>query len=146
MPSGGFLPLSRRSHAVVLLAVTALTSGYAVAANKKPKTPQSPALASDAIPAARMTQFADLAEQWEREYLQINTTNPPGNEARAAEFFKRIFDREGIENKVFEIAPRPANSSSCLPGGGRTAPLRVSCAQRAAQAPPGKRPISLPMH
>lgn len=30
-------------------------------------------------------------------YIQIDTTNPPGNEIKAAQFFKEIFDREGIE-------------------------------------------------
>ncbi len=33
-------------------------------------------------------------------YLQFNTTNPPGNEAPAAEFFAEIFKREGIEDKT----------------------------------------------
>jgi acetylornithine deacetylase/succinyl-diaminopimelate desuccinylase-like protein len=36
-----------------------------------------------------------------QSYLRINTTNPPGHEKRAAEFFKAIFDREGIENEIF---------------------------------------------
>src|SRR3954453_16155701 len=39
------------------------------------------------------------------EYLRIDTTNPPGNEIKAAEYFKAIFDREGIEAHVFESAP-----------------------------------------
>ncbi|HXF18100.1 MAG TPA: hypothetical protein VN496_13910, partial [Burkholderiales bacterium] len=30
------------------------------------------------------------------DYLKIDTTNPPGNEIRAAQFFKALFDREGI--------------------------------------------------
>ena len=75
-------PSFRRSLSVVPVILTIFLS--AVAAAKKPVA-KAAALASDAIPAARMTQYADLAEQWEREYLQINTTNPPGNESRAAE-------------------------------------------------------------
>src|SRR5579864_6850490 len=66
-------------------------------------------LNSDRIPADRMTQYADLAVQWQREYLRINTTNPPGNEARAADFFKKILDQEGIENRVFNYAPGRAD-------------------------------------
>ena len=128
-----------------VLSVVLAVSLCAVAAAKKP-APKATAMASDAIAADRMAQYADLAEQWEREYLQINTTNPPGNESRAAEFFKRIFDREGIENKVFEIAPGRANIWACLPRGGKAAPLRVSCAQDVAQAPAGKRPIILLSH
>ena len=61
-------------------------------------------LASDGIPRDRMQQYADLAVQWQRDYLRIDTTNPPGNEARAAEFFKKILDHEGIENQLFRYA------------------------------------------
>ena len=38
-------------------------------------------------------------------YIQIDTTNPPGNEIKAAQFFKDIFDREGIEARIIESAP-----------------------------------------
>jgi acetylornithine deacetylase/succinyl-diaminopimelate desuccinylase-like protein len=61
-------------------------------------------LASDNIAAERLKQYADLAVQWQREYLRIDTTNPPGSEARAADFFKKIFDEEQIENRVFNYA------------------------------------------
>ncbi|HEY6339317.1 MAG TPA: M20/M25/M40 family metallo-hydrolase, partial [Candidatus Sulfotelmatobacter sp.] len=40
-----------------------------------------------------------------QQYLRVDTTNPPGNEMRGAEFLKKILDDEGIENRVFEIAP-----------------------------------------
>jgi acetylornithine deacetylase/succinyl-diaminopimelate desuccinylase-like protein len=40
-----------------------------------------------------------------QHYLRADTTNPPGNEMRGAEFFKKILDDEGIENRVFEVAP-----------------------------------------
>jgi acetylornithine deacetylase/succinyl-diaminopimelate desuccinylase-like protein len=61
-------------------------------------------LASDNIAAERLKQYADLAVQWQRKYLRIDTTNPPGSEARAADFFKKIFDEEQIENRVFNYA------------------------------------------
>jgi len=40
-----------------------------------------------------------------QQYLRVDTTNPPGNEMRGAEFFKKILDDEGIESRVFEVAP-----------------------------------------
>jgi acetylornithine deacetylase/succinyl-diaminopimelate desuccinylase-like protein len=64
---------------------------------------------SQNIPAERMNKYADLAVQWEQEYLRIDTTNPPGNESRSAAFFKKIFDQEGIENRVFHYAPNHSN-------------------------------------
>lgn len=62
-------------------------------------------MASDKVPAERMNQYADLAVEWMRQYLQVNTTNPPGNEDRAVAWFKKILDAEGIENRTFEFAP-----------------------------------------
>jgi acetylornithine deacetylase/succinyl-diaminopimelate desuccinylase-like protein len=52
------------------------------------------------------------------QYLRIDTTNPPGNEIRAAEFFKAIFDREGIESQVFESAPGRGNIYARIKGDG----------------------------
>lgn len=64
-------------------------------------------------------------EAWEQEavsvlsqYLQVDTTNPPGNETRAAEFLKAIFDREGIEARIIESAPGRGNIYARLKGDG----------------------------
>jgi acetylornithine deacetylase/succinyl-diaminopimelate desuccinylase-like protein len=60
---------------------------------------------SSRISDGHLRQYSDLAEDWMQQYLRIDTTNPPGNEMRGAEFFKKIFDDEGIENRMFEVAP-----------------------------------------
>jgi acetylornithine deacetylase/succinyl-diaminopimelate desuccinylase-like protein len=62
-----------------------------------------------------LQQYADLAVQWQREYLRIDTTNPPGNEARAADFFKKILDQEGIENRLLSYAPVRADLWARIP-------------------------------
>jgi len=77
--------------------------------------PAGPAFASDSIPPDRLKQYADLAVEWQREYLRIDTTNPPGNEARAADFFKKILDQEGIENQLFPYAPGRADLWARIP-------------------------------
>ena len=51
-------------------------------------------------------------------YIQIDTTNPPGNELKAAQFLKTIFDREGIEARIIESAPGRANIYARLKGDG----------------------------
>ena len=51
-------------------------------------------------------------------YIQIDTTNPPGNEIKAAQFFKEIFDREGIEARIIESAPGRGNIYARLKGTG----------------------------
>ena len=57
------------------------------------------------------------------QYLRIDTTNPPGNEIRAAQFFKAIFDREGIESRIFESAPGRGNIYARLRGDGSKKPV-----------------------
>ena len=78
---------------------------------------------SDRIVPEKLAAYSDLAERWMVEYIQVDTTNPPGNEARAAAFFKRILDAEGIENKVLEVAPGRADVWARLPGSGKQRPL-----------------------
>ena len=44
-----------------------------------------------------------------QDYLRINTSNPPGEEERAANFLKDLFSQEGIPAKVYKVAPGRAN-------------------------------------
>ncbi len=80
-------------------------------------------LISDSISSERLQQYSQLAVRWMQQYLQIDTTNPPGHEAKAAVFFKGIFDAEGIENRVFDYAPGRANIWARLKGSGRKRPI-----------------------
>ncbi len=41
------------------------------------------------------------AGQWLREYLRIDTSNPPGNERRAAAYLAYLLQREGIPVRLF---------------------------------------------
>jgi len=51
-------------------------------------------------------------------YIQVDTTNPPGNEIKAARFLKAIFDRDGIEVRIIESAPGRGNIFARLRGDG----------------------------
>lgn len=90
-----------------------------------PAQTQTAKLASTKIPADRMKQYSEMAVGWMQEYLRLDTTNPPGNEMRAARFFKKILDQEGIENQVFEYHPGRADLWAVLPhsGGGAKRPI-----------------------
>jgi acetylornithine deacetylase/succinyl-diaminopimelate desuccinylase-like protein len=57
------------------------------------------------------------------QYLKTDTTNPPGNEIRAAEFFAGICKREGIEHQVFEPVPGRATLWARLRGDGSKRPV-----------------------
>ena len=59
----------------------------------------------------------DEAVEWLKEYIGVNTVNPPGNEIRGAEFFARIFDAEGVEYEIAESAPGRGNIWARLEGG-----------------------------
>jgi acetylornithine deacetylase/succinyl-diaminopimelate desuccinylase-like protein len=61
-----------------------------------------------------------------REYLKIDTSNPPGREAAAAAYLKSIFDREGIPAEIVEIAPGRANVIARLGGNGTKRPLLLT--------------------
>jgi acetylornithine deacetylase/succinyl-diaminopimelate desuccinylase-like protein len=55
------------------------------------------------------------------EYLQIDTTNPPGNEDRAVAFFAKIFDDEGVAYESGDSAPGRGNIWAVLEGGRKPA-------------------------
>lgn len=58
-----------------------------------------------------------------QEYLRVDTTNPPGNESRAVEFFARILEAEGIPYETVESAPGRGNIWARLEGGSEPALL-----------------------
>ncbi len=105
------LSTARRAVCIATLFTLVATAGLA----ENPASDAENSFASAKIPAEKMNQYADLAMQWELEYLRIDTTNPPGNEMKTAAFFKKIFDQEGIENRVFEYAPGHADIWARLP-------------------------------
>jgi acetylornithine deacetylase/succinyl-diaminopimelate desuccinylase-like protein len=55
--------------------------------------------------------FADTAALsrealvWLAQLIQINTTNPPGNEVAAAKYIAGILQKEGITPEILEVAP-----------------------------------------
>jgi acetylornithine deacetylase/succinyl-diaminopimelate desuccinylase-like protein len=57
--------------------------------------------------------------------LQIDSTNPPGNESRVADYLKAVLDREGIEAQLFALEPARANLVARIRGNGTKKPLLV---------------------
>ena len=52
------------------------------------------------------------------EYIAINTTNPPGNELAAAQWFQKVLAAEGIQGQILDTAdlgPGRANFYARLP-------------------------------
>ena len=72
------------------------------------------AVSGQVVDAGRMQ---DDAVRRVQEYLRVNTINPPGNEARGVDFFRRIFEAEGIRYETVEPAPGRGNIWARLEGG-----------------------------
>jgi acetylornithine deacetylase/succinyl-diaminopimelate desuccinylase-like protein len=57
--------------------------------------------------------------------LRVDTTNPPGNETKVANYVKSILDREGIQAQLFAIDPARANLVARIKGNGAKKPILV---------------------
>ena len=57
--------------------------------------------------------------------VKINTSNPPGNEAQAAQYLKGLLAAEGISSEIFESAPGRGNLVARLKGNGKARPLML---------------------
>jgi acetylornithine deacetylase/succinyl-diaminopimelate desuccinylase-like protein len=82
-------------------------------------------LAPLAAPAAQIDwdQVGDEATALLRDYIRIDTSNPPGREMAAARFFAKHFERAGIEHRILESEPDRASIVAWLPGRGEGKPI-----------------------
>jgi acetylornithine deacetylase/succinyl-diaminopimelate desuccinylase-like protein len=102
-----------------------LAAGLAVGAFAGPRPAPGPARGPHATPAVAAQAPAIDWQKVEQEalekftaYLRVNTTNPPGNEVRGADFYKKIFEAEGIPYETGESAPGRGNIVARLKGQG----------------------------
>jgi acetylornithine deacetylase/succinyl-diaminopimelate desuccinylase-like protein len=59
------------------------------------------------------------------DVLRIDTSNPPGNETKAALYLKQVLEKEGIACQLFALEPDRANLVARLKGNGSKKPLLV---------------------
>ena len=88
-----------------------------------------------ALAATRPAVAQSLQPKWsdvERETLEhfqallrLDTRNPPGNERRAADYLKSVFDREGIPARILALDSNRTNVVARLKGTGRKRPLLI---------------------
>lgn len=60
-----------------------------------------------------------------RSLVQIDTSNPPGNESKAVEYLKKVLEAEGIPTKTFSLDPERANLVARLKGNGSKRPILI---------------------
>jgi len=73
------------------------------------------------VPGFDFDQLRDETAQRLSEYIQINTSNPPGNELATARWLKEVLAKEGIEGQILdtaELGPGRANFYARLKGDG----------------------------
>jgi acetylornithine deacetylase/succinyl-diaminopimelate desuccinylase-like protein len=63
------------------------------------------------------------ATQLLREYIRVNTTNPPGNEIEGAKFLKQILEKEGFDCNIFESEKNRGNIITRFKGTGENPSL-----------------------
>lgn len=72
---------------------------------------------------ADLQRLQDEAVQRAKEYLRINTSNPPGNEVASMQWFARLLQAEGIPFDTVTTAPGRGNIWARLKGGSEPALL-----------------------
>jgi acetylornithine deacetylase/succinyl-diaminopimelate desuccinylase-like protein len=60
-----------------------------------------------------------------RALVQINSSSPPGNETKVAEYLKGVLDKEGIPSKILALDANRANLVARLKGNGSKRPLLI---------------------
>ena len=59
------------------------------------------------------------------ELVQIDTSNPPGNETEAANYIKAELAREGIDSELYALDPDRANLVARIRGNGSKKPILI---------------------
>src|SRR5579862_3987030 len=60
-----------------------------------------------------------------RALVQIDTSNPPGNEGKVVAYLKSVLDAEGIASETFALDPNRPNLVARLKGNGSKRPLLI---------------------
>src|SRR5437588_6145807 len=55
--------------------------------------------------------------------IRIDTSNPPGNEIKAAEYIKKVLDQDGIPSQILELEQGRGNIVARLKGNGSKKPI-----------------------
>ena len=77
------------------------------------------------VPSVNWEQQKAEILRHHRSLIQIDTSNPPGNETKAVDYLKKVFDAEGIPAQVFALDPMRGNIVARLKGNGSKRPLLI---------------------
>jgi len=94
--------------------------------------------AAEPAPAPDWAAIDEESMRHFQALLRMDTSDPPGNEAPAVEYLKRILDAEGIETKVFALDPKRPNLVARLRGNGSKRPLLIMAHTDVVNVDPAK--------
>jgi acetylornithine deacetylase/succinyl-diaminopimelate desuccinylase-like protein len=80
-------------------------------------------LAPPQTPVPDFNKARDEAIQILQGLINIDTSNPPGNESKAAAYLKAILDKEGISSEIFALEPGRGNLVARIRGKGNARPI-----------------------
>src|SRR4051812_39406198 len=78
--------------------------------------------ATDRISVDWKAQQGEIFDRYSK-LIQIDTTSPPGNETRAAEYLKQVLDSEGIPAQILTLETGRGNVVARLKGNGSKKPM-----------------------
>src|ERR1051326_8234092 len=82
----------------------------------------TPTLAADKYPVDWNQLQPEIFEHYSN-LIRIDTSSPPGNETKAAEYLKKVLEREGIPTQIYELEPGRGNVVARLKGNGSKRPI-----------------------
>jgi acetylornithine deacetylase/succinyl-diaminopimelate desuccinylase-like protein len=94
--------------------------------------------ATAALPQPDWQKVQAESLQHYQALLRLDTSDPPGNESRVAEYLKQVLEREGIAVKLHEAEKGRANLVARVTGTGRKRPLLLMSHTDVVRADPAK--------
>ena len=82
-------------------------------------------IASAAVATGAQQPFEAETIQHFQALLRIDTSSPPGNETKAVDYLKSVFEKEGIPYQVFAKDPSRANIVARIKGNGKKRPILI---------------------
>ena len=141
-------PMDARRR-IVILALVLSSGGPTVGCAHGKPAPTGPSVADGWVETIDWRSAGDEAVAALSRYLQIDTTNPPGNETRGARWLAAVLAREGIESRIVEFAAGRGSLIARLRGrgGAREPPLCLLShidvvPAKASEWPAGRGPLS----
>jgi acetylornithine deacetylase/succinyl-diaminopimelate desuccinylase-like protein len=80
------------------------------------------AFAADKYDVNWTQQQAEIFDHYS-SLIRIDTSSPPGNETKAAEYLKGVLEKEGIPSQIYELEPGRGNVVARLKGNGTKKPI-----------------------